>query len=104
MTLTELIIGILTLMPACLMVNTLGSVGSGFLLYLLGVPLALALGIFATLLNWHLGNFFWQRSQRCSEKTLNAIAFALLVSQFVWIFIASICVLRLAHFLIKAKV
>lgn len=103
-TLGHLLMGIALLMPAGVVIGEVKAAGGGMLQYLFGLPLALALGGLVIVLEWYSGRFFWQRSQRYSDRTRNIVAIGLFALQIVWVMLAGICGYRLAHLVIMLSV
>ena len=97
----HLFMGITLFMPAATVVGEVRAAGGGVLRYLFGLPLALVLGGLIVVLEWYSGRFFWQRSQRYSDRAQNVVAIGLFALQLMWAMLAGICGYRLAHLVIK---
>lgn len=68
---------------------------------MIGVPLALAVGVLIVRLNWLIGKRLWLRSQRYSVKATNRIALLQFALDITWIVVATIAGFGLGSLLIK---
>ena len=101
LTLGDLLSAIALFMPAAALVGEIRATGGGVPRYVLGLPLALVLGVLVVLLEWYSGRFFWRRSQGYCGRVQKIVAIALFALQVVWIVLACIFGYRLTHLVIK---
>jgi hypothetical protein len=103
-TLGHILMAITLCIPSAAVITEVRAAHGRPLQYLLGVPLAVALGCLLVFLEWHSGRFLWGRSQPHSDRIQRIATAALFALQFVWIVLADLCGAGLAHWAIKFSV